>query len=540
MAGHEYDVIVLGTGAAGLMAAAVAADAGATVGLFEKADLIGGTTALSGGIAWLPAFPGGDEAGAEEDGIAYLKSLSNGMVRDDLVETFVRSVPETVEWLHARTPVRLRLVPGYPDYHPERPGGRPRGGRSYEPELISFHDIGEWGARIPPRVGEMRMLLAETPSGRGTGVLDPEELKSREARDINGLGRALIAGLLKSCLDHEVAPVTGARAERLLVEEGRVAGVSITRDGATFEARARHGVILATGGFEWDPELVRSFSRGPIQQTPTAPSNTGDGLRMAMRVGAMLGNMREAWWTPTMVVGGETHLGVQKVALTTRERARPGSIMVNSKGRRFTNEAANYNANGAAFHRLDPTTFRYENLPAWLIFDARHLRHYGFYDAPAGGEAPGWGMKAERLDDLEASLGLPAASLTETVDRWNARVEAGEDPDFGRGASAYDAFNGDRDFLDHRGTLGKLTEAPFYAVEIQIGALGTNGGPLTDTSAAVLDVDGQVIPGLYAAGNVMAAPTGMAYGGAGGTIGPALVWGYRAARACVLGCADSG
>jgi 3-oxosteroid 1-dehydrogenase len=525
-----YDVVVLGTGAAGLTAALATADAGASVGIFEKAPLIGGTTCLSSGVAWLPANKYAAAVGvsdSRDDALSYLSSLSHGMILPDLLEAFVDSVAPLIEWLEARTPLQLQLVPGYPDYHPERPGGKPGGGRSLEPALFSFDDLGDWADGL---IGRTRaMTVAETPIGGGTGFLEPDVEEERRTRRIEGLGRAMVGALLKGLLDLGVEPELNARAERLVVRDGRVVGVVFD---SGLEIAATKGVVLATGGFEWDAELVRDFLRGPMTRPASVPTNTGDGLRMAMRVGAKLGNMREAWWVPVCELPGQQTYGEQAVYLVQRERTLPGTIMVNRLGERFTNEAANYNAMGGAFHQLDAGTFDYVNDPCWLVFDRRLMERYGGFGSPPGAAVPDWVLAADSLEKLAAEIGVAASTLENTVRGWNERVDAGADTDFHRGESAFDGFVGDRArYPGARSTLGRLDSAPYYAVQLYSSTLGTKGGPRTTRDAAVIDVDGEVIAGLYAAGNVMAGPTGMVYGGAGGTLGPALVFGYLAGKA---------
>ena len=526
------DVVVLGTGAAGLVAALTAADSGASVALVEKADLVGGTTALSSGVVWIPATSVARDEGvadSREAGLAYLESLSHGMIRPEMAQAFVDSGDEVVEWLRTHTPLTLRLVPGFPDYHPEHPGGMPHGGRSLEPELISMDRLDGWGERL---VGTPRpMRVTETPVGGGTGVLPAAVETERRAAHVEGLGRALVAALLRGCLDHDVVPVTGTRAVRLVVEDGAVTGVELSAPEGDRVVRAG-AVVLATGGFEYDDDLVRAFLRGPMREPAGVPSNTGDGLRMAMRVGAALGAMREAWWVPVVRLPGERADGGSNVQLVLRERTLPRSIVVNRSGRRFTNEAANYNALGGAFHTFDPGSFDYVNQPCWLVFDQGFVDAYGGFGTGPGGPAPSWLMRADSIAELADHLGVPADALAQTVARWNGFVAQGHDDDFGRGDSAYDGWCGDRrQYPGVFATLGPVDQGPFYAVELIGSALGTKGGPLTTVDGAVLDVDGEVIPGLYAAGNAMAAPTGMVYGGAGGTLGPALVFGYRAGRA---------
>ena len=529
---HHFDVVVLGTGAAGLCAALAAADSGASVGLFEKADKVGGTTALASAVAWIPNNKYAAEAGvsdSREDALAYLESLSHGLILPELAEALVDTGPELVEWLESSTPLQLRLVPGFPDYHPEHPGGKPQGGRSLEPELFSFDRLDGWGERM---IGTTRpMRVTETPIGGGTGVLPPEVLAERTEKHIEGLGRAMVGALLRGCLDHGVVPQVEHRAVELLMESGAVGGVRFETPEGTRDVATR-AVVIATGGFESDEALVRDFLRGPIRYPAGVPTNTGDGLRMSMKAGAMLGNMREAWWVPVAALPKERPEDPQPVLLILRERTLPRSIMVNRFGRRFTNEAANYNALGGAFHQFDPTSFSYQNQPCWLVFDQGFVDAYGGFGTAAGGPFPEWVLQADDLETLAKTIAVPAESLEETVLRWNSLVAGGHDDDFARGDSAYDGWCGDRSKYPGTGaTLGSLDTGPYYAVELFSSTLGTKGGPRTDVDGAVLDVDGNLIPGLFAAGNAMAGPTGMVYGGAGGTLGPALVFGYRAGRA---------
>jgi 3-oxosteroid 1-dehydrogenase len=532
MTEEQYDVVVLGTGAAGLTAALAAAHAGARVGLFEKAEQVGGTTALSSAVVWLPDNRYAREAGvadSRQEGLDYLASLSHGLILPELAEAFVDTGDELVDWLESSTPAHFQLVPGFPDYHPEHPGGKPTGGRSIEPVLFSFDALPGWSERVAgtPR----RMNVSDTPTGGGTGVLDPDELSRREAASLEGLGRALVGSLLAGCLEQGVEPITSTRATRLVMTDGRVTGVELEGPDWTRTVTAR-SVVIATGGFEYDADLVRDFLRGPMRAPAGVPTNTGDGLRMAMRVGAQLGNMREAWWVPVIELPGKRADGGHNVFLILRERTLPGSIMVNDQGRRFTNEAANYNALGGAFHAFDPTGFRYVNQPCWLIFDEGFVQRYGCFGNAAGAPVPDFITRAGSVAELATMIDVPPHELEETVQRWNKLAESGHDDDFNRGDSAYDGWCGDRTaYPGPMATLGPLETAPYYAVELIGSTLGTKGGPRTDVDGNVLDVDGDPIPGLYAAGNAMAGPTGMVYGGAGGTLGPAMVFGFRAGRA---------
>ena len=534
--GADYDVVVLGTGGAGLTAAIVAAEEGVRVGLFEKGDTVGGTTVYSGGMIWIPLnqHEPAEKGDTREKAVEYLRALSNGLITDEMIDAYVDTGPEMVAYLHERTPVQFRAVPDFPDYHPEQTGGLPRGGRSLECGLFPYGELGEWKDRvhISPYYPTYHLAIGETTLGQPVPEeIAPEEMQRRIENDERGMGLALGGRLLKACLDRGLEPQTGHRAVELIVEDGAVAGVVFETAAGREEVRAPN-VVIATGGFERDPAFKRAFLRGPCTHTVAVETNTGDGLKMAMRAGAMLGNMREAWWMP-MIEMPESIVATGQ-QLLTYERTLPGGIMVNRSGRRFTNEAANYNAFGAAFHEQDTTLGVYRNLPCWLVFDQAWLDKYGFAGGLGGTEkaTTDWIPSADTPAGLAAELGIPGDALAATIERFNANARELRDPDFNRGESAQDQWWGDPTLRDGtaRASLGPLETPPFYAIEVFSGTLGTKGGPQTDTHARVVDLDGEVIPGLYAAGNAMASPMGMTYGGAGGTLGPAMVFGYLAGR----------
>ena len=526
------DVIVLGTGAGGLTAALVARRAGASAAVYEKSERVGGTSAWSGGMIWIPNndhIRRMEVPDSEEEATRYLLSMSHGLMDEALVRAFVRTGPEMVRWLEANTVVKFQPVGAFPDYHPEHPGGKPQGGRSLECPMFSFRELGEWAKRV--NVGdfydEVITTMGETPLGQPMPTTIPaDELARRRKNDERGRGLALVGRLLRACLDAGVEIHTGRRATELVKERDAVVGVRFEDGG---EERASGGVVIATGGFEWNDQLVAAFLRGPMTSRVSPRTNTGDGLVMAMKAGAALANMREAWWLPVSEIPGPS--GARSILITC-ERTFPGSIMVNREGKRFTNEAANYNAFGAAFHEMDVARFQYRNLPCWLVFDQGYYDAYGFgWDASPSKPAPEWLTRASSLSALAKELGIPDHALQETVARWNAMVEAGRDTEFLRGDSANDTWWGDPAKKGTRAaTLGKLAKPPFYAVEVRSGCLGTKGGPRVDANANVLGHDGAPIPGLYAIGNAMGSPMGMTYGGAGGTIAPGMVFGFLAGR----------
>lgn len=533
------DVIVLGSGAAGLTAALTARIEGADVVVMEKADKVGGTSAWSGGVLWIPNNPHAAAAGiadSREEALTYLMSLSNGLIDPAMAEVYVDTGSEMVSYLEERSPVSFELVEGFPDYQPEQPGGKPGGGRSLQNALFPFDELGEWrdrvtiGRQMAANAQGANVALSETPLGHAApGGVDPEELARRQVHDERGTGQALVGRLLKGLLDRGVEPRVNHRASELLVEDGRVVGVLAEAPEGEVEIRARGGVVIATGGFEWNEQMVKAFLRGPLERAASIPTNTGDGLKMAMKVGVSLGNMREAWWTATIDVPDDK--GEMIPWMINGERTRPRTIMVNRKGLRFANEAANYNAFGAAFHQIDMVRFDYANLPAWMIFDHVYAQRYGLGGWRGEGEAPSWLISADTIEGLAAELGIEPTTLAETVARWNKHVAEGHDPDFHRGESAHDQWWGDPTLTGSTAAnLGPLDEPPYYAIQAHPAALGTKGGPQTTADAQVVDLDGNPLPGLYAAGNAAASVMGMTYGGAGGTLGPACVFGYRAGR----------
>ena len=337
----EFDVVVLGSGAAALAAAVAAHGHGAQrVGVFEKADVVGGTSAMSGGMIWIPCNPHMEEAGtpdSRDDALTYLGSLSHGMILPELAEAYVDTGPDMVRWFEANTPVTFEIVESFPDYHPEHPGGSTTGGRSLECPLFDFGRLGPWADRVAqgPQMSP-HVVMNETSLGRGAGTtISADVLAERKAANLRGCGQALIGRLLTACLDRDVEIATNHRAVELVVTDGAVTGVRLDTPDGPREVVSAAGVILATGGFEWNRELVRDFIRGPLERTVAIDTNTGDGLKMAMRSGAAIGNMQEAWWVPTMDVPGDE--GEMFAWLVNRERVRPHSIMVNRAGRRFAN-----------------------------------------------------------------------------------------------------------------------------------------------------------------------------------------------------------
>lgn len=533
---READVVVLGSGGAAMTAAIAAHDFGATdVVILEKSGMVGGTTAMSGGMLWIPNNHHQQAAGiadSDEDIVAYLDALAPGQLDPDTLGAFMEYGPEMLRFLEEKTPVRMHAFADFPDYQPYLPGAKPDGGRSLDNEAFSFDRLGKWATRVNPT--KMAYPVRGSLMEAIHGTLSEATLAEREAQDFRGLGQALAGALFKAVLDRDIPVEFEKRARKLVKHHDRVIGVIATdAHGRDFSVRARRGVVIATGGFEWNETLVKAFLRGPLTGPVSVPENEGDGLVMAIEAGAQLGNMSHAFWQQSVLEMKPQHRAAKpNYLLGSDERARPGAILVNRAGKRFVNEAANYNAMGKALHAFDAGTHSYANLPYWLIIDQRYKDKYPTFTSPPGSPIPSYMIQAETLEDLAAKAGIDGAGLVATVERFNAMVRNGHDDDFNRGDNTYDNYYmwGDPAFEPPYRTLGVIDQGPYYAVKMESGALGTAGGPKTNGDAQVLDWDGNPIPGLYAAGNAMAAVLGEGYGGAGGTLGPGLTFGYIAGR----------
>lgn len=528
---NDCDVLVLGSGAAGMTAALAAHEAGARVRLLERADRVGGTSAVSGGVIWVadnPRMRAAGMADSREEALAYFRALDHGDLVDETLEAFIDMGPEALAFLEGIDALKVALLDGYPDYYLDRPGARPGGGRALDHDLFALTELGEWAERIFAIDEPKPMMLRETPLGGGSGVVAPEELGRRLAAQERGFGQAMVGRLLKACLARGIAPELDREVTCLTRGGGRIGGVELA-DGSRIAAR--HGVVVATGGFEWDAEMRQAFLRGPVTAPASPPTASGSGLKLAMAAGAKLGNMTQAWWAPTLAAPGRTWPGgEQRAEPVLIERTVPHGLLVNRAGQRFCNEAANYSALAGAFHAFDPQSYDYLNIPAWLVFDAQYAARYPLGTRLPPAPIPDWVPRADSLAQLAALIGIDPASLEATVARFNSHAQAGHDPDFQRGTSAYDHFYGDRSRTGKAVTLGAVEQAPFYAARIEMGLLGTNGGPRTDGAGRILGHDGAAIAGLYGAGNAIACPTGGVYAGAGGTLGPALTFGYIAGR----------
>lgn len=534
---QEADVVVLGSGGAALTAAIAAKDFGASdVVILEKTGMVGGTTAMSGGMLWIPGNHHQLEAGIEEDDediVAYLDALAPGQLDPDTLMAFMESGPEMVRYLEDKTPVRFHAYDDFPDYQPYMPGAKPDGGRSLDNDAFSFERLGKWASRVNPT--KMAYPVRGSLKEAVDGTLTNEILAEREAGDYRGLGQALVGALYLAVINREIPVEFEKRARKLIRDGDRITGVvAEDANGKDYRVRARRGVVIATGGFEWNEALVKTFLRGPLTGPVSVPENEGDGLLMAIEAGAQLGNMQNAWWQQSVLEFEPQHRDAKpNYMLGSDERARPGAILVNRAGKRFVNEAANYNAMGKAVVAFDAGTHSYANLPYWLILDQRYKDKYPLFTSmPGTTEIPSYLMKADTLEELAEIAGIDAEGLVATVARFNGMVKNGHDDDFNRGDNTYDNFYmwGDPAFEPPYCTLGAVDQGPYYAVKMESGALGTAGGPRINENGQVLDWSNNPIQGLYAAGNASASVLGEAYGGAGGTLGPGLTFGYLAGR----------
>lgn len=526
----ETDVVVIGSGSAGMSAALSARHHGAHVIVLERSDKLGGTSAVSGGVPWIPCnrqMAAAGRSDSREDALTYLDALSLGKMDTALCETYVDAGPEVIQFIEDNSDIKFMAL-DIPDYHCEHPGGKV--GRALAAELFAAATMGELRPRLrmSPHF-PVPITLADVADGKASSV-DPALIADRMARDMVASGNALLAGLIKASHEAGVTIRWNARVRELVMENGTAVGVIAEIEGETVRIGARRGVVIASGGFEWNPALLETFVFGPQPAPLSPPFNEGDGLRMAMAAGAELGNMSEAVFHVTICIPGEEYEGRQLNRLTSAERHSPGCIMVNSAGNRFVNEALSYHDVCLAMRTFDPQTFEFPNARAWFIAHQRYFDNYPFLTVFPGDPVPRWVTRADSVRELAEKIGVDADALEQTVERFNAHARQGIDPDFERGRNSYDRYYGDRSFEGAFQTLGPLDQGPYYACEMRVGALGTRGGPRVNDRAQVRSADGGIVPGLYAAGNAMAAITGMAYPGAGGTIGPALVFGHIAGR----------
>ena len=543
---NEVDLVVVGTGAGGMSTAISAAGHGLSVCLLEKSATWGGSTARSGGGVWIP---GNDilrrEAPADhlEDARRYLHAIVGDDVSPERIDAYIDRGPEALRFLIDRSELDLHWVPGYSDYLPEQPGGQ-AAGRSVEPRPFDVRRLGDDETTLTPfyaKAPANMVVLQEDYRWISTGLRTWRgpwhmlRIATRTAvarvrgQRMVGLGNALAGSLMLGVRRAGVPVLLNTAVVDLITEGNRVTGV-VTSDGARIAGR--RGVVLACGGFDHNEEMRRQYQREPASAALSlgATGNTGDGILAAQHLGAGTALMDDAWWAPSIPLP-------RRPWFALAERSLPRSLMVNDRGRRFMNESLPYvEATHAMFGGTrgagdGPA----ENLPAWLIFDQGYRDRYMFAGRPARTPLPqawfdaGALIRADSIGALATAIGVEPHALEYTVTRFNRFAMDGVDTDFSRGESAYDHYYGDTSNKPNP-SLGPLDRAPYYAAQMVPADLGTKGGLLTDHVARVLTDDGLAIDGLYAVGNTAAAVMGRTYAGPGATIGPALVFGYLAAR----------
>ncbi|MCC3296151.1 FAD-dependent oxidoreductase [Arthrobacter sp. zg-Y411] len=524
----NYDVVIVGSGAGALTAAATAAHAGQSVIVLEKSSLLGGTSAVSGGMLWVVDNHYARAAGISDSkaaGREYVEAVARGRGRVELLDAALDHGDTMLRFAETELGVRFIFLDNFPDYRQDLPGAV-TGGRTVEPQLFNYREaLGDIAGHLRSD-GRHPYTMQEYEDWGAFTTFPWDELNARQEEGFAAKGHALVAMLLAACLRNGVHLAIDARAERLVTRDGRVVGV-VLDDGTQVDAGS--GVMLAAGGFEWDKALADSMLSTRLYTMCSPPSNTGDALKMAQRIGAMTRGTREAWWAPMSLTGGMRD-GEPIGSLLRFERQGPGSIMVNRHGKRFANEAQNYNDLARVLQSWDSPNNQTLNTPAHVVFDQSYLERYGILDHRAGQPTPEWLIESPTLAGLAAEINVPAGTLEATVERFNAHALAGEDPDFGRGSSEYDRYWGDSDNAWPNPSLGPLQYGPYYALEVVNGAFGTCGGVATDGNGQVLDVDGAPIPGLFAAGNTTESPYAAGYPGAGATLGPLMTMAYLAGR----------
>jgi 3-oxosteroid 1-dehydrogenase len=554
---HAVDVLVVGSGNGGLTAALCCHELGAkNVLVVEKAARFGGTSARSGGGIWIPCNHYARAVGVRDslaDARAYLDAVIPPDAADpELIEAYLQSGPEMVRLLADCTRVRYRSLSMYPDYFSDAPGAKP-GGRALEPEPFLLDRLGDqWRDLLPTHpsmfmLGRIGITMAEAHQFMSTlpgwkrltarlaldYLLDfPWRLRTSVARRIT-CGSAGVARLYASMLDRDMPLWLETPLVRLVSENGRVQGAVVDRGGRRLAIQARCAVILAAGGFAKNQAMREKYLPAPTSSgwSAAVDTDTGDAIVAAEQVGARLRRMHGAWWCPTFAPPGELP------QLAVIERSLPGSCVVSVRGRRLANEAQNYMtfvlAAQSRHTAQDPSS------PAYLIFDARFRRHYitgpllraalrPDFLLPRSYFETGFLSRASTISGLADAARIDRQGLLDTVARMNEYARTGNDAEFHRGNSIYDRHYGDPR-IQPNPCLGPIAEAPFYAMRMELGDVGTNGGLDIDRDARVCDRHGVAIPGLYALGNT-AAGILVTYPGPGSSIGPAMVFGYRAAK----------
>jgi 3-oxosteroid 1-dehydrogenase len=555
MSGQEFetDVVIVGSGAGAMVAALKAHDEGARVIVIEKTELFGGTSAMSGGVMWFPASPMIEPAGGSDSMEAARQYMNTVIDEPELtgrIDAYLEGIHELLPWLQENTHLELDPNPYYADMYPDLPGAtwqwraheaRPIDGkllgedihvmRRQHPQTSLVGVIG-WTADAAAVLQTRAKGWFKTASNMMTRYLFDFPWRFKSSRDSRlVLGGALVGALYRSMQERSIPIWRNTAGGKLIMEEGRVAGLEAQKDGQAIRIMASKGVILSSGGFEKNAEMRKEHLPGPTESLWTAgsPGNTGEMIEAAKAVGSDTRFMDEAWWGPTVRVPGEP-----QARMLIIEKNLPGSMMVNKAGQRFVNEGSSYTkvirGMQGAHSKESPS------VPAFFIFDADYRYKYPFGPMLPGQFHPDWVQmpsvrkwlkKANTLPELVAKLGVDPAGLVATAGKMNTFAVTGADEDFKRGDTAYDRMYGDQQ-VEPNPCLGPVARPPFYGVEVFPGDLGTKGGVQTNEQAQALDANGEVIPGLYAIGNCSASVMGRTYPASGSTLAPAMVFGYVA------------
>ncbi|MBL4826140.1 MAG: FAD-dependent oxidoreductase [Spongiibacteraceae bacterium] len=551
-----YDVVVVGSGAAGATTALRAAELGLSVLIVEKSHKFGGTSATSGGVMWIPNHQLSPSDDSREQVMEYLNHLLSSDIQRDRLDAYIDEAPVMAGFLKS---IGVPIVPAaWPDYFADAPGAR--GDRSIICDTFDGRELGEQFLHLREQytrfkvfnryamdVVEFFSLSTRAPGWVKTFVkmawrywsdISTRQLGSRDRRFTQG--SALMGHLYKKVFDRGVELKLETCLEELLVTDGKVTGVKVSNFGRSENIQARHGVVLCAGGFEWNQQLRERYWPVPghtrHSSTPE-DANRGEALLAGLKIGAATEHTEAGWWIPTMHMPMPKASNFEETHQAAFDVGRPHSVCVNRNGDRFVDEACSYDAFGEAMVADHLTTGA--NNPCWLVFDAVFRKKF-----TAGGFMPTMMMpdrkipkdywdhyifKADNLEELASKIHVPAGKLVSVVEDMNQYALSGEDPEFGRGSNDYDRMFGDANVKPNP-CLGEIKKAPFYAVPINLGDLGTKGGLKADTKGRVLDASNQAIANLYAAGNNAGSPFGNLYPGAGGTIGPAMTFGFIAAN----------
>ena len=554
----SYDVIIVGSGAGAMTSAVFAADQGLSVLIVEKSDKYGGTSAISGGGIWIPnnhyfaAIGGQDSA---ELSMQYLKAATGEHGDQARLQAYLDNAAPMIKQLTANSRVRYAVAEKYPDYYPHLPGAL-AGGRTLDPELFDTSLLDEElpNLRKPSPSTLLMGRIAWTARDAHKAMARSFgwqwlifKLMARYKLDFKwrrkskydrraALGSSLVASLRRSLMDRKVPVWLNTDFQDVLIEEGRVSGIKVNAGGKVLELKASRAVIFGSGGFEQNQTLREKFLPQPTRASWSATppgNNTGAALEAGINIGAATALMGWAWWAPTIAVPGE-----EKPRGVFAERAFPGAIVVNSLGQRFVNEAAPYLEFVDAMYTDNQKTGG-RSVPSWVIFDAHFRFTYAMGPLMPGQVVPDSRLrkewlntvywKADSLDALAMQIGVEPAGLNSTVQKINGYAQTGVDLDFGRGGNVFDRYYGDSNIKPNP-CLAPLRKGPYYAMRLDAGDIGTKGGLLTNQHGQVVREDGQPIAGLYAIGNCSASVMGTSYPGAGGTLGPAMTFGYIAAN----------